>query len=360
MKMKSFIKKIVSEETRKKLSLYYFRLQTFKRAFSIKLSKLFSVTNFTSVLFYLFTGEFGREAKSSLRGRQQYIKSAELNTSLYRRNVHRLEKAMIMRPRREKFAADYIYELVCSHAVIKDKVSHEQYEWGSNVLNQYFSLVSEGLSSEIDKARGAFLKLDEQSMQSDTTCKVPFSYADRELSTISYEEFYSLTKARKSIRWFEEKEVELELIKKAADVASQAPSACNRQPFNFYFTNNSAKAREIASLAMGSAGFINNIPSIIAVVGDLSYYDCAHDRHVIYIDSSLATMQMILAFETLGLSSCVLNWPDVKERDEKLSKYLGLEDHQRVICLIAVGYADETGLTPYSEKKSSSELIKEI
>lgn len=358
--MKSFIKKIVSDNTLKKLSFYYFRLQTFKRTASIKISELFSVTNFTSVLFYLFSGEFGREAKSSLRGRQKYIKSAELNTSLYRRNVHRLEKAMIMRPRREKFAADYIYELVCSHAVIKNEVSSEQYAWGSNVLNQYFLLVSKGLSTEIDKARNAFFKLEEQPLQCASTNKIPFNYEDREVTNISYDALYSLTKSRKSIRWFEDKVVELDLIKKAADVASQAPSACNRQPFNFFFTNSPDKAREIASLAMGSAGFINNIPSIIAVVGDLSYYDCAHDRHVIYIDSSLATMQMVLAFETLGLSSCILNWPDVKERDEKLSNYLGLEEHQRVICLIAVGYADKTGLTPYSEKKSSSELIKEI
>jgi hypothetical protein len=58
------------------------------------------------------------------------------------------------------------------------------------------------------------------------------------------------------------------------------------------------KASEVAATAMGTAGFSNNIPALIAVVGDLSAYPAERDRHVIYIDGGLATMQLMLAFET--------------------------------------------------------------
>lgn len=363
--MKKIIKKILGNDASKKLGNIYFRFNNFKRFVGIKVSTIFTFSSSVSTLYYLFTGEFGRESYSSLKGRQAFVKSAGMNNSLYRRNIHRLEKAMIMRPRRNKFAEDYINQLVHSHRLMKDQVTESQFEWGQNVLTQYFSLVEEGTSAIIDKARSEFFEYSnyceaQQELLANSVKKVPFPYEARESTNITYDEFYALAKARKSIRWFKDKPVDISLLHKAVNVASQAPSACNRQPFSFYFTNEAAKAQHIGSLAMGSSGFLNNISSMIAVVGDLSYFDCAHDRHVIYIDSSLATMQLLLSFETLGLASCVLNWPDIKSRDEKLSSYLNLASHERVICLIAVGYPDEEGLTPYSEKKPSSELIKEI
>jgi nitroreductase len=365
--MKKMIKSLVNDTTLKNLSLLYAKITSFQRTVGIQVSKLFTVSKHLSSLFYTITGEFNRQAFASLKGRQAYIKSADLNCSLYRRNIHRLEKAMIMRPLRDKFAEDYINELVQSHKKIKELVSDTQFLWGGQVLQKYFSVVLKGKSTIIDKARNAFfenLSIDnvyqELKDQNMPIPKTPFAYQNREQFKVDYDDLFALVKARKSIRWFKNEPVDIKLLHKAAAVASQAPSACNRQPFNFYFTNDAQKAQSIASLAMGSAGFLKNIPSIIAVVGDLSYFDCAHDRQVIYIDSSLATMQLLLAFETLGLSSCVLNWPDIKSRDEKLSKYLKLESYQRVTCLIAVGYPEEAGLTPYSEKKPSSELIKEI
>jgi nitroreductase len=152
----------------------------------------------------------------------------------------------------------------------------------------------------------------------------------------------------------------MEEIERAVKAASLAPSACNRQPFRFYTTIDTDKASEIAQCALGTAGFSQNIPSIIAVVGDLSSYPSEQDRHVIYIDGALAAMQLMLALETLGISSCPINWPDIEDRERLLSKKLSLSYYERPIMLIAIGYADPEGGIPYSQKKTETEIIKII
>ena len=356
--MKSKIKSALGEKRWRILAYRYQQFKSVQRYLSIYLSRPFMLSRRLSAILYVFSGSFDRESFASLKGRFRYMALAQKNYSLYRRNVHRLEKALIMRPRRAKFAEDYIAELVSSHNALSPQLEDIHLEWGQHVLEEYFLAIEEGSSLIIDSARQEFTA--DKNRNSQDRCKVPHTYADKIMSDVSYEQMLNLAKARKSVRWFIDKPVELSLIEKAVEVATQAPSACNRQPFTFHFTNIPEKAQKIASYAMGSAGFISNIQSIVCIVGDLSYYDSTHDRHVIYVDSSLANMQMLLALETLGLGACVLNWPDIADRDKKISTYLQLPDYQRVINLVVVGYPDPEGLIPYSDKKTSGQLIKEI
>ena len=114
-----------------------------------------------------------------------------------------------------------------------------------------------------------------------------------------------------------------------------------------------------ASLAMGTVGFAENIPALAVVVGDLSCYQEYRDRHLIYIDASLAAMQFMLALETLGLSTCPINWPDIEVREQKMQKLLNLPAFQRPVMLIAIGYADPEALIAYSQKKDVEQLIRE-
>ena len=87
-----------------------------------------------------------------------------------------------------------------------------------------------------------------------------------------------------------------------------------------------------------------------------AYFD-ERDRHVIYIDASLANMSLILALETLGLSSCCVNWPDIEHLEKRMDKVLSLEKHQRPIMCLAIGYPDPDGEVAYSEKRDI-ELIR--
>lgn len=326
--------------------------------FGLALIKLFSGSGFMASIYYCFLSrEFDREHRAVLLGRLQFarlMRSKGENDPFLRRNVHRLEKGLIMRPRRPTFAEDYIGATVRCYAdaALSRDMTRGQQRWAGDVLNDYFAAV--GSTPRIDSARSAFASVENATQAS--YC-VPYPHSELPACPVSYDELMVLFRRRRSVRWYLDKPVDNALIQQAVRAASLAPSACNRQPFRFHVVNDSSRAADIASCAGGTAGFHDNLPCVIAVVGDLGAYPEARDRHVIYIDGSLAAMQLMLAFESLGLSSCSINWPDVEERERLLARKLGLGFHERTVMLMAVGYADPTGGIPYSDKKTDEELI---
>jgi hypothetical protein len=261
------------------------------------------------------------------------MRSKGENDAFLRRNVHRLEQGLIIRPRRSTFAEDYIGPTVrCYADATQAGLLNGQQRWANDVLTDYFSAV--GSTPRIDSAKRAFASA--QLLDESDRC-VPYPHSQLPECPVSYEQLMTLFRRRRSVRWYQGKPVSNELIEQAVRAAALTPSACNRQPFRFYVSNGREKAVEVAKCAGGTAGFHDNLPCVIAVVGDLGCYPEARDRHVVYINGSLAAMQLMLAFESLGLSTCSINWPDVEEKERQLANKPGQAYHERTVMLLAAG-----------------------
>src|SRR5690606_32888326 len=206
----------------------------------------------------------------------------------------------------------------------------------------------------LDTQRERFFQIvsDIQDSENGTIKSIPYKRITENKPQISYEDFYSLTRYRRSVRWFLNKKVPHELIDKAILAANQSPTACNRQPYEFRVIDEPELLTKVSSIPMGVRGYEHNIPMMVVVVGNLDAYFDERDRHVMYIDASLANMSLILALETLGLSSCAINWPDIEIREQQMQKLLKLKPYQRPIMCLAVGYADPEGFVAYSEKRA--------
>jgi nitroreductase len=303
----------------------------------------------------LFPIAFWYEHSAAWRGRRDYYrqkyKHKKTSTGL-RRNIHRLEKALIMKPRRPLFAEQYIEETVEFFAAAIerpaeeiDRMDREELEWAQDVLSEYFASIY-GKSKRIDEARSKFMSIF---VQRNTGSRKPGPKPHGAIP--SFDSLLALSEQRRSVRWFDQRPVPRNLIDQAFLVARQSPSACNRLPYSFFVIDDSARVRHIASIPFGTAGFSDNIPTLIVVVGHLSQFFSTRDRHTIYIDSSLATMSFLLALETVGLASTIINWPEIPPLDYKIKKELGLLDSDRVIMMIAVGFTDTSCNVPYSAKK---------
>lgn len=334
------------------------RIKT-KQFLSIRLGTF----RFTSALYYLIIDrQFYREQQATLAGKNSYNANhgiAQSSSALLRRNTHRLEKGLIMQPRKPVFAQSYIEETVdclalCLHS---NAIAVSELQWAQDVLMQFFDIVAS--SPVIEKAKEKFMLLPLATADAQLQ-SIPYLFSQKAVSTIDAQSLYTLFKQRRSVRWYQDKVVERKLIEQAVEMASQAPSACNRQPFQFYTFTDPTKASKIAAIPMGTKGFAQNIPALIVIVGDLSAYPEERDRHVIYIDGGLVAMQLMLAFESLGLSTCPINWPDIEVYEQQMDKALALAKHQRPIMLMAVGYGDENGGIPFSQKKNAQQLIKEM
>jgi nitroreductase len=274
-----------------------------------------------------------------------------------RRNTHRLEKGLISRPRRQVFATEYIEETVerfllgigcCPEGV----EAGSELAWCRDVLEAYFRIG--GHAPEIDRARSRFERADLGDPGESTL--TPFLRDLEGGPPVEYDALLRLATQRRSVRWFESRPVPRDLIDAAVAVAAQAPSACNRQPFEFRVFDTPERVHEVASAPGGAAGFLENFPAVVAVVGRLDAFFSDRDRHLIYIDGSLAAMSFMLALETLGLASCAINTPGTESAEEQLVRVLGLARHERPVMLIALGFPDRTGLVPRSQKKPLSQL----
>ena len=313
------------------------------------------------VLYYaLFSGEFWREQRAVLAGREQYsrqLRELKSTSALLRRNTHRLEKGLIMRPQKPVFAANYICETVdiFVRANRLPAFDQDELQWSADVILAFFEAVPAGLDATVDKARGVF---EQGKLVRAYEARVPYKYSDLPETTLSMEELETLFRRRRSVRWFQNKSVSNEMLQEAARLAAYAPSACNRLPYKFIIANSAPLAYELASLANGTPGWAHNIPCTVAVVGDLSAYFAERDRHLIYIDAALASMQFMQACDRLGLATCPINWPDIEVNERNIRSLLNLTDSQRTVMLIAVGYADPDGLIPYSEKKSVASITE--
>jgi nitroreductase len=304
---------------------------------------------------------FNREQYAVIRGRRNYYQNLKKTRQSHvelRRNIHRLEKGLIMQPRRDIFARDYIGETIEFYeeatlqcAIDPESIDSTEMEWAHDVMSRYFSIVKTG-NDVIDNARRSFEATDKNDSYATGVEKAPFQSKTRIKSDVTYDGLMDLAMQRRSVRWFEQKKVPRELIDKAMMVGRQAPTACNRLPYEFRIFDDPEMVKIVAGLPFGAEGYAHQIPTVVVVVGKLESYFSPRDRHAIYVDSSLSAMSFIFALETLGLSSSVINWPDFEPLEAKMQKTLGLDVSERVVMLIAVGYADPNGGIPYSQKKS--------
>ncbi len=307
----------------------------------------------SKVYLVLLSDAFDREALAVIEGRIRHVDNqlgGEQTNYCLRRAIHRLEKGLSMAPRRRTFGLDYIGEAVSAFER-NESLNPEERRWASDVLANYFENVDE--HPIVEAARSRYLarrNTDVPEFEPDMSRRVPYRRHTVPETNIRIEMLHGLASRRRSVRWFRPQHVPRELIDKSIEIAALSPSACNRQPYRFRVFDQRDLVDVVASLPPGVSGFGHNIPVLVVLIGQLRAYFHERDRHLIYIDGGLAAMSFMLALETVGLSSCPINWPDIASRDKAMSALLGLSADERTIMCIGVGYADPDGLIPYSEK----------
>lgn len=336
-------------------------IKSFLSSCDERLLKLVAQLPWLSGVYYLLNRRYTAQQQAGIAGRHAFYRrldSSNARSGFLRRHIHRLEKGLLMRPRKAVFALDYISETVevFGQCLQSQSLSKAESDWATSVLSEYFSLVDE--HPVVDSTSTHFKTLCNQYQLSEVQA-IPYAEHERPASSITANDLSILYTRRRSVRYFANKPVPIELLRQAIDMAGSAPSACNRQSFKFISFNTPADAQRIGAIAAGTAGFAQQFQSLLVLVGDLSAYPFEKDRHVIYIDGALASMQLLLALETLGLGACPINWADEPIAEAKMQAELNLPPYQRVLMLIAVGYADDNGMIAYSAKRPVSELLDE-
>ena len=142
---------------------------------------------------------------------------------------------------------------------------------------------------------------------------------------------------RRSIRRYRKADVPDEKLMQVLEAGRWAPSAHNSQPRKFIVIKDEKTRKELARIAPYGS-FLADAPAAIAVVIDPSL-----SNHPVE-DGAAATQNMLLAAHALGLGSCWIGSYGSGYEDGA-KRILGIPGDKRLLSLISLGYAADSGGT---------------
>lgn len=151
---------------------------------------------------------------------------------------------------------------------------------------------------------------------------------------------------RRSIRKYEDKEIEKEKVEAVLEAGRLAPSACNAQPWRFIVLQGECKNNFADSAFTGiysNTKFAKAAPVIIAIVSNKGNFtsragNMIRKTEFYLIDLGITAQNICLQAQNLGLGTCMIGWLD----DKKAAKFLGIENTEKVELVISLGYPAET------------------
>lgn len=163
---------------------------------------------------------------------------------------------------------------------------------------------------------------------------------------------------RRSIRQFDpEKKLSREDIEDIIKAASYAPSAHNKQPWEFIVIQDKEKMAGFRSVQPWTS-FAKNASCVIVVCGNTEEAFNRKKENEVWnyadIDCSLATQNLLLACHAKGLGACFCGAAPMPSVVEGVREYLGLPEHIRPLAIVPIGYPLETPKQPedrYNQKK---------
>lgn len=161
--------------------------------------------------------------------------------------------------------------------------------------------------------------------------------------------FYELVKNRRSIRKYENKEVEQEKIENILRVALMSPASKRTNGWEFIVVRDKETLQKLSTCREMGSAFVCDAPMAIIVCANPEKSD------VWFEDASIASTFIQLAAQDLGLGSC---WVQVYNRQhtetetagEYIKRLLDIPNHLEVLNIVTIGYKNEDR-KPYEEEK---------
>ncbi len=140
--------------------------------------------------------------------------------------------------------------------------------------------------------------------------------------------------SRVSVRQFEEKKIENGLIVKILRAAMAAPSAVNQQPWEFFVTTDKNIIEKLSTVTPYATP-AKNAPVVIV---PCYRTDNLAVPQMVHIDMAIATENILLETEALGLGAVMLGIAPFEDRMEDVGKILGLPENFKAFTIIPLGY----------------------
>ncbi|MET3962976.1 nitroreductase [Marmoricola sp. OAE513] len=164
--------------------------------------------------------------------------------------------------------------------------------------------------------------------------------------------------SRHSVRNFEPRTMDRELVTEAVRLAAYAPSVCNRQAWRIYYFDDPTEIATVLALHSGSAGFADNVPGLFLITYDIGSFERSMERNQGWIDGGLYSMNLMLALHGLGFGSVPLNWSRKNWASKKMRALVGIPENENIVMLIGAGHPAEGYRVARSARRPLEQILK--
>lgn len=172
--------------------------------------------------------------------------------------------------------------------------------------------------------------------------------------------FLELAKSRRSIRFYNKRDLPRRELELCVEAARQSPSACNSQPWKFIIVDDPKVKKSVAETLSSKPYSMNTFASeaaayIVMVSESMKFSAWAGSKllNMDYkrIDIGIACAHLVLQAQELGIGSCILGWFN----EGKLKKILNIPRSKRIELVISMGYPGK-----YISKEKNLKDKKEV
>lgn len=142
---------------------------------------------------------------------------------------------------------------------------------------------------------------------------------------------------RKSVRDFTGKEVSREQLTELVKAGMAAPTARNRQPWQFVAINDKAALAGLGE-KLPYAKMLASAGAAIVVCGDLEIAKAGDSERMWMLDCSAAAQNILLAAESMGLGAVWTAAYPYEDRIGAVNEVVRLPAHVVPLCVIPIGY----------------------
>ena len=168
-------------------------------------------------------------------------------------------------------------------------------------------------------------------------------------------DFSELVKVRQSVRNFDGRPIEKDVLDKCVEAARLAPSACNSQPWKIIMVKEPDLVKKTAECTYGSVvrfnKFADDASSFAVFVMEPGTFSSKvgsiyTSTEYAFIDMGIAVENFCLQAADLNLGTCILGYSHHKA----LKKLLSIPSNKKVGLVVAIGYEKDLKIRKKTRK----------
>lgn len=272
---------------------------------------------------------------------------------------HALEKGMSLDDRRE-FGADKAHELLTLLEQPTFTPGTYEYNVSMSILSDYIEHYA--ASSAKNSLAPRFTQLVHRKPYQ-TLPAGAYDLPSTEIqSSLHYEQALAFLNSRHDIRRTSNRTISHKLMQQIIQTASLAPSACNRQPWHFYYSLNPAQNRRLGALVGGNKAFADKMKYYGAVTIDQSLFSSRPDEfRQGYLNAGIFVAYLALAMHLHGIGSCIMQFTGFVGQDEPQARsLLQLPNSEQIMAIFGFGHYPKTVRCSYAARRSPDDILRQF